>query len=124
MVISESLSQLIDAAAKKVGSQARLARTLGLLPQNLAEMKHGKRAMNWRLRGHLRATLGEEPTRAFVEAITEDLEKSENPDEQKAAAGFRAMLAAFPEGEEPASEIAGGDGGIRTLDEAQHPILP
>lgn len=97
MVISDKLSQLIDEAAKKQGSQAELARTLGLAPQNLAEMKRGKRAMNWRLRGHLHAILGKEPTRAFIEAIAEDLEQSENEDEKKAAEQFKAMLAAFPE---------------------------
>jgi hypothetical protein len=47
----------------------------------------------------IRLTPGEDPTRAFIAAMAEDLEASENADEKKAADGFKAMLAAFPENE-------------------------
>lgn len=62
-------------------------------------MKQGKRPANWRVRGKLRAILGEEPARAFMKALVEDLESSEREDEKKAADGFKAILAAFPEGD-------------------------
>lgn len=63
---------------------------------NLVKVKKGERPANWRVRGKLRAILGEDPAHAFMAAMTEDLEQSENEDEKKAADGFKAMLAAFP----------------------------
>lgn len=65
---------------------------------NLIAMKKGDRPANWRVRGKLRVILGQEPAQAFVAAMAEDLESSENEDEKKAADGFKAMLAAFPDG--------------------------
>lgn len=122
---------LIDEAAKIAGSLRKLAALLEVNPSNLIEMKQGKRRANWRIRGGLRAVLGEDPARAFMAAMAEDLEDSELPDERKAAEGFHAMLAAFPETEKQKALsdntqglASGGNGGIRTLDEALHPILP
>lgn len=70
---------------------------LELNPSNLIEMKQGKRPANWRVRGKLRAILGEDPAHAFMAAMAEDLEQSENEDEKKAADGLKTMLAAFPD---------------------------
>ncbi|MFT4241452.1 MAG: hypothetical protein QM569_04125 [Acidovorax sp.] len=64
-------------------------------PSNLLAMKKGERPANWRIRGKLRAVLGEDPAHAFMAAMAEDLEQSENDDEKKAADGFKTMLAAF-----------------------------
>lgn len=91
-----SLEALIEKAAEAAGSQRKLAALLEINPSNLVEMKQGKRPCNWRVRGKMRAILGEEPARAFIAAMKEDLEASENEDEKKAAEGFAAMLAAFP----------------------------
>ena len=112
----DQISQLIERAAAIAGGQNQLARTIGEDPGALANMKKGKRPANWRVRGKLRVVLGEDPAHAFVAVMAEDLERSENADEKKAASDLKVMLAAFPH--------HGGDGGIRTLDEAQHPILP
>ena len=88
---------LIDAAAQHVGSLRKLGAILDMNPSNLTEMKQGKRPANWRVRGKLRAILGEEPAHAFMAAMAEDLALSENEDEKKAADGFKTMLAALPQ---------------------------
>lgn len=92
----DELAQLIEEAAKIAGSQRKLAEILEADPASLIQMKQGKRPANWRIRGKLRAIVGEDPTQAFMAAMAEDLEQSEREDEKKAAAGFKAMLAAFP----------------------------
>ena len=92
----EELADLIEQAAIAAGSQRKLAQLLDTTGPTLIQMKQGKRPANWRVRGKLRVILGEDPTRAFVAAMAEDLAASENADEKKAADGFEAMLAAFP----------------------------
>ena len=97
LVTGLTLETLIERAAEVVGSQRKLAAVLEIYPSNLVEMKQGKRPCNWRIRGKMRAILGEDPARAFVAAMKEDLEASENEDEKKAADGLKSMLAAFPD---------------------------
>ena len=94
----ETLSDLIERAAAAAGSQRKLALLLEMNPSNLIEMKQGKRACGWRVRGKLRVILGQDPAHAFVAAMAEDLAASDNADEKKAAATFEQMLAAFPDG--------------------------
>ena len=131
MATSEQLNLLIEQAAKAVGSQTRLAKILGIPKSHISQMKAGTRTATWKVRGSLRAIAGEEPARAFMTAMAEELEHSEKEDEKKAAEGFKAILAAFPEAENQKPQVtdhlgfgSGGNGGIRTLDEALHPILP
>ena len=97
MLVPDKNTQLIERASITAGSQAKLAALLGMAAPTLIQMKQGKRPMNWRVRGKLRAILGEESAHAFMAAMAEDLEASENEDEKKAAIALRAMLAAFPE---------------------------
>lgn len=92
----ELLKNLIDEASSIAGSQRKLADMLEIPQGNLSEMRSGKRACGWRVRGKLRAILGEDPARAFMTAMLEDLEGSQNEDEKKAALGLRAALDAFP----------------------------
>ena len=94
------LKMLIEHASAIAGSQRKLAALLEMNPSNLIEMKNDQRPCNWRVRGKLRAILGEDPTHAFMAAMAEDLEQSNNDDEKKAADGFKAMLAAFPDTKE------------------------
>lgn len=96
MATDEEISQLIEKAAEALGSQTRLAEVIGMPKSHITQMKQGKRHVNWRVRGKLRAVLGEDPAHAFVAAMLEDLDDSENEDEKKAAEGLKAMLAAFP----------------------------
>ncbi|MGY8529886.1 hypothetical protein [Paracidovorax citrulli] len=98
LVTEITLADLIDKAAEVAGSQRKLAAMLDTNASNLIQMKKGTRPCNWRVRGKLRAILGEDPAHAFMAAMTEDLESSEHEDEKKAADGFKAMLAAFPDG--------------------------
>ena len=96
MYIDNTLNKLIDDAILIAGSQRKLAAMLDMEQANLAKIKKGERPANWRVRGKLRAILGEDPAQAFMAAMAEDLSASENADEKKAADGFQAMLAAFP----------------------------
>ena len=98
----EEITALIEQAAAVAGSQNKLAKLLEMEPSNLIKIKKGERPANWRVRGALRAILGEDPARAFMTAMAEDLESSENADEKKAAEGFQAILAAFPADKEKA----------------------
>ena len=94
----QEFNEIVEKATTKVGSQKKLAEILEIAAPSLIQMKQGKRPVNWRIRGKLRAILGEDPTHAFMTAMAEDLSTSENEDEKKAADGFNAMLAAFPDG--------------------------
>jgi hypothetical protein len=94
-----TVAELIEAAAAVAGSQVKLAALLDTTAPTLIQMKQGKRPCNWRVRGKLRAVLGEDPAHAFMAAMAEDLALSENEDEQRAAESFKAMLALFPEHE-------------------------
>ena len=106
----ESVNLLIDKAATVAGNQAKLARILEIPRSHITDMKKGIRPANWRIRGGLRAILGEDPAAAFMAAIAEDLEQSEKEDEKKAAEGFRAILAAFPEAEKEKALIENNQG--------------
>jgi len=100
-----------EAASKVAGSQNKLAALLDTTAPTLIQMKQGLSSANWRVRGKLRAVLGEDPARAFMEAMAEDLAGSANPEEISAAESFRAMLAAFPadqKAENPASLATSG----------------
>lgn len=109
MYIDEQLNKLIEDAILIAGSQRKLAALLDMEQANLAKIKKGERPANWRVRGKLRAILGEDPAQAFMAAMAEDLEASENTDEKKAADGFKAMLAAFAgEQEKSPTELVNG----------------
>jgi DNA-binding transcriptional regulator YdaS (Cro superfamily) len=119
MATDEKLISLIDRASAAVGSQAKLAELLELHKSHITQMKQGTRNASWRVRGKMRAILGEDPTHAFMAAMAEDLAASENADEKKAADGFNAMLAAFPDGwrKRMFTQLRGWLGAIdRTLD--------
>lgn len=100
----EALNALIDEAATAAGNQAKLARILEIPRSHITDMKKGVRPASWRIRGGMRAILGEDPAAAFMAEIAEDLEQSEKEDEKKAAEGFRAILAAFPETQKALSD--------------------
>lgn len=104
--IPHDVPSLIEAAAKVAGSQVKLAALLDTTAPTLIQMKQGKRPCNWRVRGKLRVVLGEDPARAFIAAMAEDLALSENADELSAAEGFRTMLAALPQDSQKAENPA------------------
>lgn len=86
-------TQLIERAALLAGSQNKLAKMLEMDSPSLTQIKHGKRPMNWRTRGRLRVFTGEKPAHAFMAAIADELEDSEEETEKKAALELRAALA-------------------------------
>ena len=93
MATDERLNFLIEKAAEAVGSQTRLAEILQIPKSHISQMKAGTRAANWRMRGTLRVIAGQDPTRAYMEAMADELEQSEKNDEKRAADGFRTYLA-------------------------------
>ena len=99
MDTNEQLKILIEKAASIVGSQRKLAAFLGIEHSYFMKIKRGERPANWQLRGRLRILTGESPEYAFTTTMAEDLEQAEGENEKKAAASFRAMLAAFPDGD-------------------------
>lgn len=107
MYTIKQLNLTIAKAAEIAGSQRKLAAILEMEHANLVKIKKGERPANWRVRGKLRAILGEDPAQAFMAAMAEDLEQSENQDEKKAAESFKAILATFPS--------TGGNGWFRML---------
>lgn len=112
MDTTSQLDFLINEASKIAGSQRKLADLLDLSNANLIQMKNGTRHCNWRVRGKLRAILGEDPAFALMSEMTAELEGSTNADEQRAAESFRAILNAYPNGvakeENPASANTDG----------------
>lgn len=66
MATLETLNLLIEEASSIVGSQARLAELMGMHKSHITQMKQGTRAASWRVRGKLRAILGEDPAHAFM----------------------------------------------------------
>lgn len=96
MYTTKELNALIEKAKTIAGSQRKLAALLDMDNANFLKIKSGERPANWRVRGKLRAILGEDPAHAFMAAMAEDLEQSGNEDEKKAADGFKTMMAAFP----------------------------
>ena len=92
-----TIIEMIENAASIAGSQRKLAEILEIDAASLIQMKQGKRPANWRVRGKLRAILGEDPAHAFMAAMAEDLEQSKNQDEKKAAESFKELLAAIPD---------------------------
>lgn len=96
MYKNDQLDLLIEQATAIAGSQRKLAAMLDMEQANFAKIKKGERPANYRVRAKLRAIVGEAPDRAYITAVIEDLEQSENEDEKKAADGLKAILAAFP----------------------------
>jgi plasmid maintenance system antidote protein VapI len=96
MATNDKLNLLIENATAIAGNQSRLAEAMGIPRSHITQMKQGKRPASWKTRGKLRAIAGEEPGRAFLIEMAQDLEQSEHEDEKKAAESLAAILAAFP----------------------------
>ena len=85
-------TQLIERASALAGSQNKLAKMLAMDSPSLTQIKHGKRPMNWRIRGKLRAFTGENPAHAFIAAIVDELAQSDDATEKEATHQLKAAL--------------------------------
>ena len=131
-----SLKLTIEKASKIAGSQRKLAELIGESEQHVSAFKKGTRPCGLKKRAAIAAIAGENVVRTLLEAIAEDM-SDDVPHELEAKLAINAILNAFPPEtdeefvaqkkngpEGPSLKVAGGTGGIRTLDEALHPILP
>ena len=90
-----NIKNLIDSAAEKAGSLRKLGELLEIPAGNLTQMKQGKRHCNARTRARIAEIAGEDPTRAILEAFSEDLDESDKI-QKGAKEMIQAMLDAFP----------------------------
>ena len=100
-----SIQALIEDAQTQAGGLRALARTIGTTAPTLIQMRNGDRPANYKVRARLRVVLGEQPARAYIAAVAEDLAESDNAMEKEAAAQLLAVLSAFPQGMERAMGI-------------------
>ena len=105
MKTEDELKNLIEEASLIAGNQTQLAQILGIPKGNLTQMKQGLRPANWKIRGGLRAIITGDAARAYMQEMASELEQSENEGEKKAAEGFKAILAAFPEAENQKPQV-------------------
>ena len=86
---------LIDIAAEKAGSLRKLGLLLDIPAGNLTQMKQGKRHCNARTRARIAEIAGEDPTRAILEGLKDELDESDEI-QKGAKSMLQAMLDAFP----------------------------
>ena len=89
------LTDLIELASEKAGSQRKLATLIGLHAGQLTEMKQGKRPCNLRTRAKLAEVAGYDLKTAVIEGVIEEFEGG-SATEKEAAQGLKAILKAFP----------------------------
>lgn len=92
-----NITETIDQAARKVGSQRKLAEVLGIKEQNLSGFKKG-RYCSYQMHAQIAAVAGLEDLalRILVDGMANTL-NDEVRHEAQAKAGLKAMLAAFPQ---------------------------
>lgn len=90
-----SLELSIDRASRIAGSQRALAEAIGAQEQHVSNWKRGTRPCPIAQRMRIAHMAGEEPIRAAIEGLIEQLDTT---DEIQAGAmkGLQAILAAFP----------------------------
>ncbi|PJI98085.1 hypothetical protein CLU85_2890 [Acidovorax sp. 69] len=95
-----TVTEIIDQAASKVGSQRKLAELLGIKEQNLSGFKKG-RYCSYQQQAQIAAAAGmqELAIRILLEGIAGGL-SDDIAHEAHAKAGLQAMLQAFPESED------------------------
>lgn len=108
-VTMSHLEFLIEKGKSIYGSQKALAAALGKPHTHISMWKSGERPCTAPDRAELAAAVGEDPTRAAIEAVMESVNPDTEPG-REAIAGLRAMLAAFP-AEQPTIAAAPQSGG-------------
>lgn len=90
-----SLNLTIEKAATIAGSQRALAETLGAKEQHVSNWKNKRRPCPIPVRMRLAEITGEDPQRAMIEGLLEQMDHT-NPIEAGAAKMMESMLKAFP----------------------------
>jgi plasmid maintenance system antidote protein VapI len=107
------IDELINKAAEKCGNFSKLAKRMNVSPQRVHNWKAGKMTCTPETAIELADIAGENGAVWALRAIIEKHRGTNNE-----AHILRGILSGVEVG------IIGGNGGIRTLDGAQHPILP
>lgn len=89
------LADSIDRAARKAGSQKKLAEQLGEYPSHLSGMKIGQRPCPIETRIRIAEIAGDDPYRAIIEGLIAQLDQSVEL-QAGAARMLQSMLDAFP----------------------------
>ena len=89
------LADTIERAAEIAGSQTALAKLIEVTPQNLSDIKKGKRACGLKKRIQIAEIAGVDRLRTIFEYFEDSLD-AEDEYEAQAKATIRAMLDAFP----------------------------
>lgn len=84
---------LINAASLRAGSLRKLAKKVHTSPAALIALRNGERPPHYKMNGRLKAAAGENPAKAFIDAVIEDLAGTEDEAEKEAAAAFIAISA-------------------------------
>ena len=120
--MSNQITTLISQASEKLGSDNALAMRLGVPRQMISMWKNGARPCPPEDQARIAAVLGLDPVEALVGAV---LERHEGTPKGAALADlFCDWKSRKKKAPDNAGARFGGNGGIRTLDEALHPILP
>lgn len=89
------LADTIERAAEVAGSQTALAKLIDVTPQNLSDIKKGKRACGLKKRIQIAEIAGADRLRTIFEYFEDSLDPTDDYEAQ-AKATIRAMLDAFP----------------------------
>jgi DNA-binding transcriptional regulator YdaS (Cro superfamily) len=89
------LNKTIEQAAAVAGSQTALAKLIDVTPQNLSDIKLGKRACGLKKRIQIAEIAGVDRLRTIFEYFEDSLDATDEYEAQ-AKATIRAMLDAFP----------------------------
>jgi DNA-binding transcriptional regulator YdaS (Cro superfamily) len=107
------ISELVEKAASRCGNYSKLARRIGVTPARVNDWKSKRVVCTPETAIELADIAGENGAVWALRAIIEKHRGTNNESQI-----LRGILGGVEFG------IIGGNGGIRTLDGAQHPILP
>lgn len=97
------LADTIERAAEIAGSQTALAKLIDVTPQNLSDIKKGKRACGLKKRIQIAEIAGVDRLRTIFEYFEDSLDSSDEY-ELQAKQTLRAVLEAFPSETDEAPE--------------------
>lgn len=119
----QQLNELLEQANEKCGNYSKLAEMLGVSRMLVSQWKTGAKPCPPEEQARIAEIAGFDPVEALVNAVIE-----RHAGTPKGEALCRVLRRQRGQNKKPPEAIqgagVGGNGGIRTLDEALHPILP